>query len=100
MARSAARWLSRHELFARTVVIKVRYRDFTTVTRSHSERSATRDEESLAARAVKLLDRTEAGQRPVRLLGVSVHNLSATPVADEAPSETREEPALPMDEAS
>ena len=29
----------------------------------------------LVERAVRLLDRTEAGQRPIRLLGVSVHNL-------------------------
>jgi hypothetical protein len=28
----------------------------------------------LTARAVRLLEKTEAGSRPVRLLGVSVHN--------------------------
>jgi hypothetical protein len=32
------------------------------------------------ARAVALVDRTDAGRRPVRLLGVSVHNLSDTHV--------------------
>jgi DNA polymerase-4 len=74
MARSSASWLTKRELFARTVVIKVRYSDFTTVTRSHTE-APTRDESSIVARAVALLDRTEAGRRPVRLLGVSVHNL-------------------------
>ena len=36
MARDAAAWLERRALFARTVTIKVRYSDFTTVTRSHS----------------------------------------------------------------
>jgi DNA polymerase IV len=56
------------------VVIKVRYSDFTTITRSHTE-TATRDESSLVSRAVALLERTDAGKRPVRLLGVSVHNL-------------------------
>ena len=35
------------------------------------------------ARACALLDRTDAGKRPVRLLGVSVHNLSDP--NDEAP---------------
>jgi DNA polymerase-4 len=74
MAGHAVRWLHRRSLFARTVTIKVRYSDFTTVTRSHTA-PATRDETSLVARAVQLLDRTEAGRRPVRLLGVSVHNL-------------------------
>jgi DNA polymerase-4 len=57
------------------VTIKVRYSDFTTVTRSHSQLPATRNPDLLAARARALLDRTEAGQRPIRLLGVSVHNL-------------------------
>jgi DNA polymerase-4 len=75
MAGHAVRWLTRHDRYARTVTIKVRYSDFTTITRSQSEES-TRDEENIRRRAVALLDKTEAGRRPVRLLGVSVHNLS------------------------
>ena len=74
MARDAAAWLARRELRCRTVTIKVRYSDFTTVTRSHTA-PATRDSEDIAQRAVALLARTEAATRPVRLLGVSVHNL-------------------------
>ena len=74
MAVDAARWLARRELLARTVTIKVRYSDFTTVTRSHSARG-TRDEADLVSRAVLLLEKTAAGERPIRLLGVSVHNL-------------------------
>jgi DNA polymerase-4 len=75
MARDGAAWLERKALFCRTVTIKVRYSDFTTITRSHSGDSPSRDADDIAARAIALLDRTEAGQRPVRLLGVSVHNL-------------------------
>jgi DNA polymerase IV len=75
MARDDAAWLERKSLLCRTVTIKVRYSDFTTITRSHSQLPATRNPDALAARACALLDRTEAGQRPVRLLGVSVHNL-------------------------
>jgi DNA polymerase-4 len=74
MARDDAAWLSRKSLTCRTVTIKVRYSDFTTVTRSHSQLPATRNPDEIAARARALLDRTEAGRRPVRLLGVSVHN--------------------------
>jgi DNA polymerase-4 len=74
MACEAAAWLVRRELYARTVTIKVRYSDFTTITRSHSD-APTREEDNIAHRAVALLDRTDAGRRPVRLLGVSVHNL-------------------------
>ena len=73
MAAQAIGWLARKQLLARTVSIKVRYSDFTTITRSHSA-APTRDEADLTSRAVHLLERTEAGARPVRLLGVSVHN--------------------------
>jgi DNA polymerase IV len=75
MAEENADWLGRKGLFASTVTIKVRYGDFTTVTRSDTRLPATRSAVSLAQRAVALLDRTEAGTRPVRLLGVSLHGL-------------------------
>ncbi|MDP6580521.1 MAG: hypothetical protein QF681_07690, partial [Vicinamibacterales bacterium] len=84
MARRAADWLERKGLLARTVTIKVRYSDFTTLTRSHSQRPATRNADRFAARAILLLERTEAGTRPVRLLGVGVHNLTAEDEAAQA----------------
>jgi DNA polymerase-4 len=74
MASQAIGWLARRQLMARTVTIKVRYSDFTTVTRSHTA-PPTRDANDIAGRAVRLLDKTAAGTRPVRLLGVTVHNL-------------------------
>ncbi|MFN7981059.1 MAG: DNA polymerase IV [Vicinamibacterales bacterium] len=77
MARQAADWLTRREMYARTVTLKVRYADFTTLTRSHST-APTREMSAIVARAVELLARTDAGQRPIRLLGVSVHNLTST----------------------
>ena len=76
MAGHAVGWLTRKALMARTVTIKVRYSDFTTVTRSHSA-APTREEAAIASRAVALLEKTEAGTRPVRLLGVSVHNFGS-----------------------
>ena len=78
MVGHAVTWLERRELLARTVTVKVRYSDFTTITRSHTAK-ASRDEADMLARALQLLQKTAAGQRPVRLLGVSVHNL-CTPV--------------------
>jgi DNA polymerase-4 len=75
MARRVAADLERKQLTARTVTIKVRYPDFTTVTRSHTAEPATRDPERLAERALALLAKTEAGRRPVRLLGAGAHGL-------------------------
>ena len=73
MAEHAGGWLARRATLARTVTIKVRYGDFTTITRSHSA-APTRETRAIVARALQLLERTDAGRRPVRLLGVSVHN--------------------------
>lgn len=91
MAKDASAWLAKRDLLARTVTLKVRYDDFTTITRSHTE-AGTRDEHSIVRRALALLQRTDAGQRPVRLLGVSVHNLSDTLQAEENPTQ----PGLPF----
>jgi DNA polymerase-4 len=74
MARDNAHWLARRELFAKTVTIKVRYGDFTTITRSHTS-APTNDADAIVGRAVALLGKTEAGRRPVRLLGAGVHGL-------------------------
>ena len=75
MAAHAATWLTRKTLFARTVTIKVRYSDFTTITRSHTA-APTSAKDEIVTRALRLLDKTAAGVRPVRLLGVSVHNFA------------------------
>ena len=82
MAKEAAGHLdSEGGIFARTVTVKVRYSDFHTVTRSESRSPATRDPAEIAARAVALLAKTDAGKVPVRLLGVSLHGLVAHPDA-------------------
>jgi DNA polymerase-4 len=75
MARENAAWLTRRRLEARTVTIKVRYADFTTITRSHTLSRATADADVIASWAKDLVERTDAGQRPVRLLGVRVQGL-------------------------
>ena len=92
MARDNVAWLERKRLLCRTVTIKVRYSDFTTVTRSHTA-PPSRDPDDIARRAVSLLDKTDAGTRPVRLLGASVHNL----VDPEYVEDDTEAPKLPFD---
>jgi len=84
MARSNAAWLVRKNIWARTVTIKVRYDDFTTITRSDT-RPATQNADAIARRAIALLDKTEAGTRPVRLLGAGVSNFLGQEDADRLP---------------
>jgi DNA polymerase IV len=76
LAAELAETLARKNLLARTVTIKVRYDDFTTVTRSHTAVGATNAKRSIATRARVLLERTDAGKRRVRLLGVGAHGLT------------------------
>ena len=75
LARRLAASLERKNLLARTVTVKVRYSDFSTVTRSHTAAAPTREAGEIAARARALLERTDAARRPVRLLGVGAHGL-------------------------
>ncbi|HLX81759.1 MAG TPA: DNA polymerase IV [Burkholderiales bacterium] len=75
LANKVARSLQKKNLLARTVTIKLRYADFTTVTRNHTGAAPTRDPGEFAARAVAMLERTDAARRPVRLLGVGAHGL-------------------------
>jgi DNA polymerase-4 len=75
LARETAEWLERKHLAGRTVTIKVRYADFTTVTRSHTLSRPTSDADVISSWATELLHRTQAGRRPVRLLGARVNGL-------------------------
>ncbi|MCD6042684.1 MAG: dinB 3 [Burkholderiales bacterium] len=75
MARENADWLARKQLAARTITIKVRYANFKTVTRSHTLSKPTSDADLIASWAVELAARTDAGRKPVRLLGVRVQGL-------------------------
>ncbi len=75
LAKSLAVTLSSSETKGRTIHIKVRYPDFTTVTRALTLAAATFDPEVLSTVALQLLDRTEAVRCGVRLLGVSMSKL-------------------------
>ena len=62
LARRVAASLEKKGLLARTVTIKVRYANFTTVTRSHTEEPATQDEARIVERALMLLGAHRCGQ--------------------------------------
>jgi DNA polymerase-4 len=66
--------LAREERRGRTIGIKVRFDDFSTVTRARSLEAAVNDPETVGAVALELLRRLDP-RRPVRLLGVRVAGL-------------------------
>lgn len=57
---------------ARTVTLKVRYDDFTTISRSHTGGMLINTMDQVVETCRELLEQTEAGTRPVRLLGISL----------------------------
>ena len=99
LARRAADFLARKELFARTVTLKLRYATFETITRSATRSPATRDPGEIAGRALALLEKTDAGTRPVRLLGVSLHGLGPAAAEPPAPDQDAPQLGLPVDPA-
>jgi len=75
--QQVARRLRRNRLKARTVTLKLRYGDFTTLTRSTTCDEPTDITELLWRRARGLLDNWSATQhRPLRLLGMTVSQLT------------------------
>jgi len=75
LAQVVADGLQRRQLAACTVTVKVRYADFTTITRSRTVRIPTASSLVLGTLARDLLQRTQAAVRPVRLLGLAASTL-------------------------
>jgi DNA polymerase-4 len=75
MSEGVARRLTKSELAAGTVAIKLRYADFTTLTRQMSLAVPTDDEEVIYQAARNLLHGVWQQGRPVRLLGVAGRHL-------------------------
>ena len=92
---NVARRLSAAHLFARTITLKARYPDFTTLSRSRTLDGATDDAAVIALVATSLLD-TVDHTRGLRLLGVGVAGLTESAqefLPDEPPDEL--DPVIP-----
>ncbi|MBU0483363.1 MAG: DNA polymerase IV [Proteobacteria bacterium] len=61
----------------RTISLKVKYHDFKQITRSMTIPEATNDYLEIFSQALSLLAKTEAGSRPIRLLGISLGSLTS-----------------------
>ena len=67
--------LTARKACGRTLTLKVRYHDFATISRSCTLASGFTGAEDMEMQLPRLLAATEAGKRPIRLLGISVSNL-------------------------
>ena len=76
LANRVARRMRRHGLSGKTITLKVKYNDFVQITRSATLPASTDDGPEIYANACRLSEKTSLGQRPVRLLGISLSQLS------------------------
>lgn len=62
------------KLIAKTLTLKVKYQDFTLITRSHSDIKLFASASDIQQALDGLIEKTELGKRPCRLLGLSLSN--------------------------
>jgi DNA polymerase-4 len=76
LATRVAKRLRGYGLVGKTVTLKVKYYDFVQITRSITLGEPTDDNRKIFQTCCDLLEKTEVGRRPVRLLGISLSQLS------------------------
>ena len=76
LANRIALRMRRDEVRGSTVSLKVKYSDFTQIIRAATLPEPTDDSMEIYSTACRLLKKTAVGKRPVRLLGISLSQLS------------------------
>jgi DNA polymerase-4 len=76
-AREVARQLRKNDLAGKTVKLKIRWSDFTTLTRQTTLPTSTDNEDEIFHAAIKLMKAVRKPNQPVRLIGVGVSGLGA-----------------------
>jgi len=78
LADAVGRRMRREGVRGKTVTLKVKYSDFNQITRACSLKEPTDDGLEIYSAVVRLLQKTQVGKRPLRLLGISFSNLNFT----------------------
>jgi DNA polymerase-4 len=76
LAAEVSQGLQKKRLQGTTIRLKLRWADFTTLTRQTTQKQPTDRADQIASAALELFEATWRAGRPVRLLGVGVSNLS------------------------
>ena len=79
------RRLEKNELKGRTITLKVKYSDFTQITRNLSLPHPVSDLDIIADTAKDLLQKVDIGEKTVRLLGISLANFSEPEIRQKKP---------------
>jgi len=76
LARGVERIMEKKNTKGRTITLKVKYYNFKRITRSITLTEPIYDAAVIMKYVAKLLEKTEAGEKKVRLLGISISNFS------------------------
>jgi DNA polymerase-4 len=76
LSNKVAHRMRQHSLTGKTLALKVKYSDFVQITRSTTLPEGTDDGYEIYSNVCHLIDKTQVGKRPVRLLGVSLSQLN------------------------
>lgn len=76
LAQSISEGMKKIPTAGKTITLKVRYKNFDTITRSQSLTHHTNSKEEISSIVRQLLEQTEAATREIRLLGISLSNLN------------------------
>ncbi|MBO6584929.1 MAG: DNA polymerase IV [Gracilimonas sp.] len=76
LAQTISEGMKKINAAGKTITLKVRYKNFDTITRSYSLPHYTNRYTDITEVVRKLLEDTEVGSRPVRLLGITLSNLN------------------------
>ena len=81
--------LSKRNFNGRTLTLKVRYSDFTTLTRSSSDFTGDTSASNLLAAAHDLMKKIEVSDKPIRLMGLSLSKSGKDDVEKDSPLQLR-----------
>ena len=76
MAEEVWGWVDRTGIYGRTINIKMKFSDFSIITKSRTSQSAVADFQYFRSVAAELLTQCFDPEKPVRLLGVGLSNLT------------------------
>jgi DNA polymerase-4 len=77
LSAQVGRRLRRSDLTGKTVKLKIRWPDFTTLTRQATLATPTDQDDEITSTAIRLMKDVRASGKPVRLIGVGISGLTA-----------------------
>jgi len=96
LAKEVLASMATKDLKAKTITLKMKYADFTQITRSSTQAGPITSDWVMQELLPKLLAQTEAGKRPVRLIGISISSFILSTSSNDQQKISHSQMALPF----